>query len=99
MLAMPRRSLELMDPKGGPRRDRRRTGGRKEIRGDLIESVEGIPLFKIFLCYQYPWWKAVGVTTGRSLTDMPIRQTYYWAIEPKTSTPTAIRRFSCVVRR
>ncbi len=78
VLAMPRRSLELLEPTGAvldPKHD--------DIRA-LIESVEPIPLFKIFLCYEYPWWKCVGVSTGRSITDLPIRQCYYWGVEPKS---------------
>lgn len=77
VLAMPRRSLELLDATG-PVLDK----GNRRVR-ELIESVEPIPLFKIFVCYRYPWWKSVNVQTGRSLTDMPIRQCYYWAVEPK----------------
>ena len=29
--------------------------------------------------YDFPWWESVGVTRGRSVTDLPIRQCYYWA--------------------
>ncbi|HYN63020.1 MAG TPA: FAD-dependent oxidoreductase, partial [Candidatus Limnocylindrales bacterium] len=78
VLAMPRRSLELLEPSGAVL-DPRHT----EVRA-LIESVEPIALFKIFLCYSYPWWKPVGVSSGRSVTDMPIRQCYYWGCEPRT---------------
>ena len=78
VLAMPRRSLELIEPTGAIL-DPQHT----DVRA-LIESVMPIPLFKIFLCYDHPWWKALGVDTGRSLTDMPIRQCYYWGVEPKT---------------
>ena len=47
--------------------------------GSLIESVTPIPLFKLCIAYDYPWWESVGVTQGRSQTDLPIRQCYYWA--------------------
>lgn len=80
VLAMPRRSLELLQPTGAVLDPRHR-----EVRR-LIESVMPIPLFKIFLCYDHPWWEAAGVTTGRSVTDMPIRQCYYWGTEPRTPT-------------
>jgi monoamine oxidase len=73
VLAMPRRSLELIDPTGpvlGP--------GHPEVRA-LIESVTPIPLFKVCIAYPYPWWENVGVTVGRSVTDLPLRQCYYWA--------------------
>jgi len=74
VLAMPRRSLELLDPRSpvpGPAEN-------GDLRG-LIESVTPIPLFKLCVAYDYPWWESVGVTQGRSQTDLPIRQCYYWA--------------------
>jgi monoamine oxidase len=75
ILAMPRRSLELLD-RDGPLFD----PDNEKVRA-LIESVDPIALFKVFTCYRYPWWEAAGVTQGRSLTDLPIRQSYYWGVE------------------
>lgn len=75
ILAMPKRALELLEPVG-PLFD----VGNAAVSG-LIDSVSSIPLFKIFVTYPYPWWEAVGVTRGRSLTDLPIRQCYYWGVE------------------
>lgn len=73
VLAMPRRSLELIDPRSPiPGREN------GDVRS-LIESVTPIPLFKLCIAYDYPWWESVGVTQGRSQTDLPIRQCYYWA--------------------
>ena len=37
-----------------------------------------MPLFKLFLCYDRPWWEQVGVHRGQSVTDLPMRQCYYW---------------------
>jgi monoamine oxidase len=78
VLAMPRRALELLAPSSPPLQDFR----------DLIESVTPRPLFKLFTTYQSPWWRAAGffdekgnwvaVEAGRSVTDLPVRQTYYW---------------------
>ncbi|CAN5843314.1 MAG: FAD-dependent oxidoreductase [Gemmatimonadetes bacterium] len=76
VLAMPRRSVELLEPSGAVLDPRRNRGIER-----LIRSVTPIPLFKMFVCYQYPWWDAVGVAQGRSVTDLPIRQCYYWAVE------------------
>jgi monoamine oxidase len=88
ILAMPRRSLELLDQTGavlGP--ENRRVH-------ELIRSVEPIPLFKLALCYSYAWWETLDpvpvkasdgtttlaiVTRGQSVTDLPVRQCYYWA--------------------
>jgi monoamine oxidase len=77
ILAMPRRSLELLKPVG-PVLDPEKAPGFQ----DQLHSVEPIPLYKIFLAYPYPWWTAVGVSQGRSLTDLPVRQCYYWPIVP-----------------
>lgn len=68
ILAMPRRSLELLIP-GAPLL--------REIH-DLITSVTSRPLFKLFTTYDNPWWRAAGVDRGRTVTDLPVRQTYYW---------------------
>lgn len=70
ILAMPRRSLELIEPSG-------------VVMGDpeaqqLMASVTPQPLFKLFCAYGYPWWTAAGVEAGRTVTNLPIRQTYYW---------------------
>jgi len=44
----------------------------------LIKSVTPQPAFKIFSTYPQPWWQDLYLTSGRSVTDLPIRQTYYW---------------------
>lgn len=80
ILAMPRRSLDLLAPSSPPLQD----PGVYE----LIRSVTPRPLFKLFTTYGSPWWRAAGlagpdghyhaVESGRTVTDLPIRQTYYW---------------------
>ncbi|MBV9429166.1 MAG: FAD-dependent oxidoreductase [Bradyrhizobiaceae bacterium] len=82
ILAMPRKSLELLAKTGpvlGP--------GNNHVR-ELIRSVEPIPLFKLALCYDFPWWETIGtvpkIEAGRSITDLPLRQCYYWATDSKT---------------
>ena len=84
LLAMPRRSLELLrregpvlDPSQAPQVQ------------DMLGSVRPIPLYKLFLAYEYPWWTAVGVQQGRSLTDTPVRQLYYWPVDPLANVPPA----------
>jgi hypothetical protein len=68
VLAMPRRSLELIrwDPLIEERSVR-----------DMVDSVISQAAFKIFLGYPYPWWRVLGLQAGRSITDMPLRQTFY----------------------
>ncbi|SFQ09359.1 flavin monoamine oxidase family protein [Parafilimonas terrae] len=78
VLAMPRRSLELLEQKG-PVLD-------PQIAPHfqfLLNSVAPIHLYKMFIAYNEPWWEKEGVTAGRSLTDIPIRQCYYWGTEGK----------------
>lgn len=71
ILAMPRRSLELItsdffnDP-----------WLKTNIQSVLIQSA-----FKLLLAYETPWWRALGLVAGRSVTDLPIRQTYYFGTE------------------
>ncbi len=88
VLAMPRRSLELLDQRG-PVFDPRNA----EVR-DLVRSVTPIPLFKLGICYTRPWWEEIQpvdpgtglmskITSGKSTTDLPIRQCYYWKVNPK----------------
>ena len=71
ILAMPRRSLELI---------------RSEFFEDgwlkaHIPSVLRQSAFKLFLAYERPWWRALGLVAGRSVTDLPVRQVYYFGTE------------------
>lgn len=72
ILAMPRRSLDLIE---SPflRRDKVRA---------LTGSVTPRPLFKLFCCYDYPWYTVANVCLGKSNTDLPVRQCYYFGVEP-----------------
>ena len=80
ILAMPRRALELLTPSSPPLKP-------AHIQ-EWIKSVTPRPLFKLFTTYSNPWWRVAGYTnaagqfvavqSGRSVTDMPVRQTYYW---------------------
>jgi monoamine oxidase len=73
ILAMPRRALELLGQQGG-------FLGSSDVHS-LITSVKPHPMFKLFLCYRYPWWQRAGVEVGRSVTDLPLRQIYYFGSE------------------
>lgn len=73
ILAMPRRSIELLCQNGpidlqGDRRLNR-----------LVNSVTPFPAFKLFLFYQRRWWDRLGIRSGRSVCDLPLRQTYYFS--------------------
>lgn len=52
---------------------------------DLLHSVDGRPLFKLFLGYSKPWWTETKSWSGNSKspagkanTDLPLRQVYYY---------------------
>jgi lysine 2-monooxygenase len=77
ILAMPRRSIEMLHPDSF-------IFDCSRFEED-IRSVLPQPGLKIFAAYRRPWWQQVrGVTAGRSVTDLPIRQCYYWL----TGTPS-----------
>lgn len=89
ILAMPRRSIELLD-REGPVLD----PAQAPHVPHLLNSVRPIPLYKLFLAYEYPWWNAVASSPaaplqGRSLADTPMRQVYYWPVDPGAKTPPA----------
>jgi monoamine oxidase len=89
ILALPRRSLELLNQTGAV------LGPQNTDVHELIESVTPIPLFKLAILYDEAWWETfppvqppkgppAGLTQGRSVTDLPIRQCYYWDVDTKT---------------
>lgn len=69
VLAVPRKSLELIDMPND-----KDTG----VFYECLPSVQPQPMFKFFLGYHYPWWRTMGMTSGRTITDNPLRQIYYW---------------------
>jgi monoamine oxidase len=79
ILALPRRSLELLDQTGSV------LGPEQTEVHELIRSVTPIPLFKLAILYKEAWWEKLGLTQGRSVTDMPIRQCYYWDVDATTN--------------
>jgi len=55
--------------------------------GGLLNAVTAHPLFKLFLGYERPWWahhSAIGKEFGKAVTDLPIRQVYYF---PRSGHP------------
>jgi hypothetical protein len=71
ILALPRRSLELV----------KSTFFDDPWLKNNIPSVLIQPSFKLFLAYEQPWWRTLGMVAGRSVTDLPIRQIYYCGTE------------------
>lgn len=77
ILALPRRSIELLSQTGSLLSSKN-----SEVH-HLLRSVEPIPLFKLFVVYPQAWWenKPLQMTDGESITDLPLRQCYYWGTE------------------
>ena len=70
ILAMPQRSLEILAQETP-------TLTSPDVK-DLLKSVMSMPAYKALALYETPWWKKpLGVTAGRSTTDLPLRQVYY----------------------
>jgi monoamine oxidase len=81
ILAMPRRSLELLQESSVWQLDANVKVGKKDrTLRECIESVIPCPAFKLFLVYPTCWWrtKPFFIAAGRSISDLPIRQTYYF---------------------
>jgi monoamine oxidase len=73
VLALPRRAIEIIDD----------CAALKESRiAALLATVTPRPLGKVFLAHEQPWWRPLGLTSGRATTDLPIRQIYYFGTEP-----------------
>ncbi|MGE0495910.1 MAG: flavin monoamine oxidase family protein [Vulcanimicrobiota bacterium] len=45
------------------------------------DKVTGNPMTRIFATYPRAWWKDEGIESGRSLTDLPLGQVYYYGDE------------------
>ncbi|MBO9483846.1 FAD-dependent oxidoreductase [Salinisphaera sp. G21_0] len=73
ILGLPKRSLELLDQDSVLLRT-------PEIWSD-IDSVISKPAIKLYLGYPYPWWKVLGIRGGKSVTDLQIKQSYYFGTE------------------
>ncbi len=77
VLAMPRRSLELLDPAcldllAEP------TGG---LFRNNLDSVIMEPSMKMLMGFTHPWWQPLGLMAGHSITDLPMRQCYYFGVD------------------
>ena len=91
VLAMPRRSLELLDE--SPLWNWERVvGEQKGVDVKLVNYLQSVipyAAFKMFLAYATPWWRTppVSIAAGRSISDIPIRQTYYFPPVPDAFPP------------
>jgi monoamine oxidase len=62
----------------------------------LMASVMPMPAQKTLLAYPNPWWQTtLGLTSGRSTTDLPIRQVYYFGSENPPNTNSLLLASYC----
>ena len=82
ILAMPRRSLELLD-----QFNFFFDADTQHERQANIASVIMEPSFKLLMGFETPWWKQppLEATAGESITDLPMRQCYYFGTDPNDS--------------
>jgi monoamine oxidase len=79
ILAMPQRSLQMLECQTEILQ-------KKEVQ-ELLKAVMPMPAYKALVGYPTPWWKEkLGITAGRSTTDLPIRQVYYMDSAPSPDT-------------
>ncbi len=78
VLAMPRKSLELLDQENFFFDINERSELNLNIRSVIME-----PAFKILMGFEYPWWKKLNIDSGHSITDLPMRQCYYFGTDPR----------------
>ncbi|MFC3157253.1 hypothetical protein ACFOEQ_01045 [Chryseobacterium arachidis] len=84
VLAMPRKSLELLD------QNNFFFNSNNTVLHNNIESVIMEPAFKILMGFEYPWWKELGIDSGHSITDLPMRQCYYFGTDQETKKFNAV---------
>jgi monoamine oxidase len=73
ILALPRRALELLDQETF-------LFDSAAFRSAL-RTVDGISISRMFLTFDRTWWEPLGVSSGFSVTDLPIRQCMYFGTE------------------
>ena len=81
VLAMPRRSLELLDQNNFFFDQDTQTVLQKNMASVIKE-----PSLKILMGFEEPWWKEdFGTLAGHSITDLPLRQCYYFGTDKNDS--------------
>ncbi|WP_426294933.1 flavin monoamine oxidase family protein [Dyadobacter endophyticus] len=80
ILGMPRKSLELLDQQNFFFNSNENTALDRNIRSVIME-----PAFKILMGFREPWWKQLGIDSGHSITDLPMRQCYYFGTDPQNN--------------
>jgi lysine 2-monooxygenase len=85
VLAMPVHALRLLEQHNFFFEPQRRDGiDRRATLAGAMHAVLKVPAFKLFLAYDQPWWQPSGLQRGQSVTDLPVRQCYYWPLGAPT---------------
>jgi monoamine oxidase len=83
ILAMPRRSLELLDQDSFAFQTQ---DGASTKLAKMLPTAIMEPSLKILMGFEEPWWREdFGADAGESITDLPIRQCYYFGEDPEDS--------------
>lgn len=78
ILALPKSSLERLEfVEFG-----RHSAAIENFRNHDLKQVTAHPAFKMFLTYDDAWWYEEFGLAARAITDLPIRQVYYFADRP-----------------
>lgn len=80
VLAMPRKSLELLDQNNFFFSAHDNAELNTNIRSIIME-----PAFKILMGFERPWWKDLDIDSGHSITDLPMRQCYYFGTDSQNN--------------
>lgn len=73
ILAMPKRSLELLDKESVLFQN-------KKFK-DNLDTVSPYPFTNLFFGYADPWWRKLGLQSGDSISDFELRTTLYFGTE------------------
>lgn len=80
VLGMPRKSLELLDQNNFFFDASRHQKLNENIRSIIME-----PAFKILMGFDRPWWRDLDIYSGHSITDLPMRQCYYFGTDAENN--------------
>ncbi len=78
ILGLPRRALDLIED--APILRHRAVA-------PLLTTVTPRALAKAFVAHETPYWRALGLSSGKATTDMPARQFFYFGTEPGRPVP------------
>jgi lysine 2-monooxygenase len=62
-----------------------------------LATVGTAPASKMFLAFDEPWWSALGITGGYSITDLPIKRCWYFGDQGKQPGASAASKDSLIM--